>query len=167
MSSIFPGKYTAVSDEPFVVFLIGMRINRPLALRKWLPVFNAMPRMLQVLQTYPEKGYLGGSFYVALPRFSPLLVSYWRSFEQLEHFARSQDDPHLGAWRQFNQSIGSDGTVGIWHETYLIDPGKHETVYTNMPRTGLAQALTHVSLSARRETSRQRLNASSEGLAAD
>jgi len=25
MATIFPGRYTAQSDEPFVVFLIGMR----------------------------------------------------------------------------------------------------------------------------------------------
>lgn len=27
MSAIFAGRYTAKTDEPFVVFLIGMRIN--------------------------------------------------------------------------------------------------------------------------------------------
>ena len=29
MAQIFPGRYAAQSGEPFVVFLIGMRINKP------------------------------------------------------------------------------------------------------------------------------------------
>jgi hypothetical protein len=32
MAKIFPGRYAAQSDEPFVVFLIGTRVNRLLAL---------------------------------------------------------------------------------------------------------------------------------------
>jgi hypothetical protein len=36
MSQLFPGRYTAEIDEPFVVFLIGMRVNRLFAVRKWL-----------------------------------------------------------------------------------------------------------------------------------
>ena len=35
MATIFPGRYTAQSDEPFVVYLIGFRVNRWLAVRSW------------------------------------------------------------------------------------------------------------------------------------
>ena len=44
----------------------------------------------------------------------------------------------------FNRAIGKDGTVGVWHETYLIEPGKYETIYANMPLFGLAAATSHV-----------------------
>ena len=37
---------TATMDGEFVVFLIGMRINRPLMVHRWLPVVTAMGRML-------------------------------------------------------------------------------------------------------------------------
>ena len=40
------GRYTADIDGDFVVFLIGMRLNHPLRIRKWWPVATAMPRML-------------------------------------------------------------------------------------------------------------------------
>jgi hypothetical protein len=40
-----PGRYTADIEGDFVVFLIGMRFNHPLRIRKWLPVATAMPRM--------------------------------------------------------------------------------------------------------------------------
>ena len=50
MASIFPGRYTAQNDEPFVVFLIGFRVNRWLALRKWMRVAAAMPPMIAELR---------------------------------------------------------------------------------------------------------------------
>jgi Monooxygenase af470-like len=43
----------------------------------------------------------------------------------------------------FNQRVGEDGTVGIWHETYQVAAGQYECVYNNMPRFGLAIAGTH------------------------
>jgi hypothetical protein len=54
-----PGRYTADIDGDFVVFLIGMRVNHPLRVRKWLPVVAAMPKMLKVLSQHPELGCLG------------------------------------------------------------------------------------------------------------
>jgi hypothetical protein len=40
--------------------------------------------------------------------------------------------------------VGKDGTVGTWHETYLIEPGKYECLYANMPLFGLAAASSQV-----------------------
>jgi hypothetical protein len=60
MSQVFPGRYTAQIDEPFIVFLIGMRVNRLVAVRKWLRTARAMTTMLRTLRTHPEKGFLGG-----------------------------------------------------------------------------------------------------------
>ncbi len=44
------------------------------------------------------------------------------------------------AWSAFNKAIGTSGDVGIWHETYVIAPGKYENVYVNMPPFGLGRA---------------------------
>lgn len=157
MTNIFNGRYTAKTDQPFVVFLIGMRINKWWRIDKWLPVSNAMNPMMQALYTYPEKGFLHAEFFW---NFSgPVLIQYWRSFEDLEKFARNPSDPHLGPWKNFNQLVGGDGTVGIWHETYTVNPDQFECVYGNMPRFGLAAATEHVQAVGRRETARKRLNA--------
>jgi hypothetical protein len=161
MSQVFPGRFTAATDQPFVVFLIGMRVNNMLAFRKWIPVASAMGPMLQTLYTMPEKGFLGGETFFRLPPLMITLISYWKDYEHLEAFARSADDPHLPAWRAFNRAVGKDGSVGIWHETYLVDAGKHEALYGNMPRFGLATAFDHVPAIGRRETSRQRLGGES------
>ena len=53
------GRMTALMDEDFVVFLIGMRINRWWRPDVWLPVAMAMPRMIEELEADPESGFLG------------------------------------------------------------------------------------------------------------
>lgn len=42
-----PERLTAIVDGDFVLLLIGMRINRPLMVHKWLTVAIATPRMLR------------------------------------------------------------------------------------------------------------------------
>lgn len=158
MARVIPGRYTARIEEPFVVFAIGMRVNRARALKQWLPTALAMGPMLRVLHQHPEKGFLGGETFLSWRGIA--MLQYWRSFDDLERFAR--DDPHLAAWRRFNRAIGADGSVGIWHETYLVQPGQYEAVYGNMPVFGLAAATAHLPAIGRRETARRRLGGRSE-----
>ncbi len=160
MAKVLPGRFTAQIDEPFVVFMIGMRVNKFFAFRKWIATSMAMGPMIRTLYEHPEKGFLEArTFYFWR---GVLTVQYWRSFEDLEKFARDKDDPHLASWRKFNKTIGSDGSVGIFHETYLVDAGKYEAVYGNMPVFGLAAATKHVPAVGKRETARRRLGGESE-----
>ena len=39
-----------------------------------------------------------------------------------------------------NRIIQGSEAVGIWHETYLIRQNEYETIYHNMPLTGLGKA---------------------------
>lgn len=163
MADVIPGRFTAQADEPFVVFLIGMRINRFFAFTKWVPTALAMGPMLRTLYQHPEKGFLGARTMLSWRGVTS--VQYWRSFEDLERFSRSTDDPHWSAWRRFSRAVGyKDGSVGIWHETYAIDPGHYEAIYGNMPLFGLAAATRQVPASGRRETARRRLE---QGVEAD
>lgn len=157
MSEVFPGRYTAHHDQPFVVFLIGMRVNKFWSLGKWMPVAQAMSPMLKTLYAHPEKGFLGGETFFRFSPLTTLMLSYWSSFEQLESFARHPSEPHLTAWQKFNRAIGSDGSVGIWHETYLVNAGNYEAIYANMPAFGLAAATDHIQISAKKETASSRL----------
>ena len=142
MAAVFNGRYTANIEGDFVVFNIGMRINRLRAVRKWMPAARAMQPMLETLYRHPELGFLGGQTFLYWRGVA--LVQYWRSFADLERFARDPAFTHLGAWKQFNQAVGGDGSVGIWHETYLVRADQYESVYNNMPRFGLAAASGHV-----------------------
>ena len=161
MATVVTGRYTAQAEGTFVVILIGMRISQVRDVRKWLPTFTAMVRMLPGLFKHPEKGFLGAQTIYYWRGIG--LVQYWRSFEDLERFARSPSEPHLAAWRRFNRVVGyRDGSVGFWHESYLIDPRRYEAVYGNMPVFGLAKATTHLPAVGRRETARARLGGHSE-----
>jgi hypothetical protein len=137
MSMIRNERLTASLEGDFVVFLIGMRINKPLQVHKWLPVVQAMPRMLKELYRQPELGFLHAEMWFAR---TTLMVQYWRSMEQLLAYAKSKNAEHLPAWQAFNRSVGTDGSVGIWHETYAVSPAGHESVYVNMPAFGLGKA---------------------------
>jgi hypothetical protein len=130
-------RFTATLDGDFVVFLIGMRINSPLKVHKWLPVVKAMTRMIGELYRHREMGFLHVESWFGR---TTLMVQYWRSLDQLLAYAKNRDAQHLPAWRAFNQAVGTDGTVGIWHETYLATPGSHENIYVNMPAFGLGKA---------------------------
>src|SRR5215203_1844891 len=67
MAQVINGRYTARMDGPFVVFMIGMRVNRPLAFRKWFPTAAAMGPMLRELYSNPQKGFLGAETFVYWP----------------------------------------------------------------------------------------------------
>jgi hypothetical protein len=59
MADVIPARMTHDYDGDLVVFLIGMRINKPWRPDLWLPVFNAMPKMLAELSRDPDSGLLG------------------------------------------------------------------------------------------------------------
>ncbi len=156
MTTIHPGRFTAPSDREITVFLIGMRVNKLHRIDAWWPVAAAMPRMLRHLQARPETGLLGHESWFGR---TSIMLSYWRDAQSLQAFASDSAAPHLEPWRRFMRTIGSSGLVGIWHETYVVPAGSHESVYANMPRFGLAGATEHVPIGRGTHTARQRLRA--------
>ena len=154
MSEIRAERLTADVDGEFVVFLIGMRVNRLWKVHRWLPVALAMARMLRELEADPGAGFLGVEPWLGR---TTLLVQYWRSFEALERYATDAARVHRPAWTTFNRVIGSNGDVGIWHETYRVRPGDYECVYNNMPLFGLAKATRAVPATGRRESAPGRM----------
>lgn len=159
MAKVISSRMSAELEGDFVVFLIGMRINKPWRVGQWLPVFMAMPRMIKELEAHPESGFLG--------HLSSLnvTVQYWRSFADLEAYARSRDHEHWPAWVAFNKRIGnSRGDVGIWHETYQVRAGEYETIYSGMPPYGLGKVGKLVPASGARDSARGRIAAYQEAV---
>jgi hypothetical protein len=136
MGAIIQKRMTGRMEGDFVVFLIGMRINRWWKPWQWLRVALAMRRMVRELKAHPELGYLGSEQWAGRVT---IMMSYWRSTEALIAYARSRDQAHLPAWRAFNRLVGASGDVGVWHETYRVRPGDYETVYVNMPAFGVGR----------------------------
>lgn len=148
------GRYTTDNQENIVVFLIGMRVNKRLALHKWLPVFFAMPGMIRELyMNKNELGFLSMESYFGLR--TTVMIQYWRSTEDLLAYARSEK--HMTAWKNFNQKVGSNPSIGIYHETYEVKAGNYESIYGNMPPYGLGKALNVIPIEANRASAKQRL----------
>jgi hypothetical protein len=147
-------RVTGRLEGEFVVFLIGMRVNRWWKVHRWLRVALAMPRMLRELGQKPELGFLGAEQWFGR---TTLMLQYWRSMDALLSYAKSRDAAHLPAWRSFNKLVGTGGDVGIWHETYRVRAGDYENIYVNMPRFGLANVGELVEARGKREHARDRL----------
>ena len=91
-------------EGDFAVFLIGMKLSRP-----WqaAPLGAAGPRhgpdAAGACATAAKSGFLG-----AMPGL-PVTVVYWRSYEQLEAWARSPGGSHWRAMAAFNRSLVETG----------------------------------------------------------
>jgi hypothetical protein len=80
-AQLFPGRYSTSIDGPLVVFLIGVRINRLLAIGKRLPVAKAMGPMLKELNANPSPGLLAA--YSSMYWRGIMVTQYRRSFDPL------------------------------------------------------------------------------------
>lgn len=156
MSSIRSERLTAQHDGLLVVFIIGMRVNHVHKLHKWLPVARAMGPMIAELSRDPDSGFMGTEYLLRGAR-TLLLLQYWRDFDSLERYARATDRAHRPAWAAFNRAVGTDGSVGIFHETFVVQPGAHESVYVNMPPFGLGKAARLVPATGTRSEARGRM----------
>lgn len=154
MNAVLKGRWTAHSEQGFVVFLIGMRINRWWMVHQWLPLILSMNGMIHELEERPELGFLGCNTWFGR---TILLVQYWRSFEALEAYAKDKDLSHVPAWANFNRKVAGSEVVGIYHETYRIAPGQFENVFVNMPPTLLGNCTTLIEVKGSLATARDRM----------
>lgn len=149
-------RMTVRMDTDFVVFLIGMRVNKPWKFWKWLPIFASMGKMLRELGENPDLGFLSTEFFFGR---TLMLVQYWKSVDHLNAYALNQDAAHLPAWKEFNRRIGKSGDVGIYHETYPVSKGGYEVIYANMPPFGLSKVKSPETVSKPTETASKRMKA--------
>jgi hypothetical protein len=160
MVEIIKERMTVDNKDEIVIFLIGLRVNKLWKVNKWLPVVQAMPRMIQELRAQPELGLLHVQTTLNFP--TTIMIQYWRSFEHLATYSANKDAAHLPAWRDFNRNIASNGDVGIWHETYRVPDGRYEAVYNNMPAFGLGKVFPLIPARGRRESATARMEANKD-----
>jgi hypothetical protein len=150
--TIVQRRVTAKIEGDFVVFLIGARINKPWKLKELIWFLPLMNKMVKELEARPESGFMG---YEGMGLTT--LLQYWRSVDQLMAYARDRNSTHFPAWVEFNKRIGSNGDIGIWHETYCVRANEYECVYNNMPAYGLARVSQLVDATGAQQTARGRL----------
>ena len=112
---------TAYPD--LVVIYLGMRVNR-LAGVKTLIGFG--PKIAKSVADQPDGLLLHENFLWSLRPVHAGMRQYWRDFEALERWARSE--PHKQWWQQF---VRHSGGTGFWHETYF-KRGGFEAIYDDL-----------------------------------
>jgi hypothetical protein len=149
-------RLAARKDKDFVIFLIGMRVNKWWNLPAIFQAATAMPRMLRELHRNRESGFLGAEGWGGR---TSIMVQYWESFEKLEAFANDRQKTHYPAWIEFYKlAKKNDGAVGVWHETYMIKAGQYEAIYAHMPSFGLGKVLGVADATHSYETAQKRIN---------
>ncbi len=132
-----PGPHSATPPDGAVLFLIGMRVNRWWRPDQWLPTFaSAFPMLKEVHRQADDLGFMGMHVWFAR---TVIMVQYWNSMDELLAYARSSELNHVPGWRAFNRRVGSDPSVGVWHEAYVMSPDRTHVVYRNMPPFGLGR----------------------------
>ncbi|HWK76775.1 DUF4188 domain-containing protein [Microbacterium sp.] len=155
MSKVIMGRMTHHYEGELVVFHIGMQINRWWRPDVWLPAFFAMPRMLRELSQDDGSGFLG--YELLFGRGGPYVVQYWSSVDKLYAYSTSPSQEHRPAWTKFNQAARkSPGTVGVWHETFLVE--RAESIYVSTREMGLPKATELVEVGRRQDRAKARFD---------
>jgi hypothetical protein len=156
-TAIIEGRQTARLDKPVVLFLIGARLNKLRTFPKWWWFIRTMPAMLAELEKKPDAGLLWHRTYLSGRVL--LTQQYWKGFDQLLAYASDKNAEHQPAWARYMRELAKDGSIGIWHETYLVEPGKFECIYGNMPPFGLGAASNIVKAEGRLAAAKERFAA--------
>lgn len=108
-----------------VVIYLGMRVNAITGIKT---LFGFGPKISNSVNAKPEGLLRHENFLFSLFPPHAGMRQYWRSFDDLERWARSE--PHREWWKQF---LRDSGGTGFWHETYFIRGGM-EAVYDDIPK---------------------------------
>lgn len=108
-----------------VVIYLGMRVNVLTGLKT---AIGFGPKISKSVADRPDGLLLHENLYYSLFPPHSGMRQYWRDFDSLERWARSE--PHRLWWQTF---LRSSGGTGFWHETYFMSGGM-EAVYDDMVR---------------------------------
>ncbi|KIW12897.1 hypothetical protein PV08_08084 [Exophiala spinifera] len=127
------------SAEKVVVFLLGFKSNHPMGFLtpKATAVGTYFNKMVKDLEkNSPDSGYYGGSSWqsqAANGAPENLILSYWRSTEDIHKFAYGP--VHREAWDWWNKVIKDVDHIGINHEIFEVDRKHWEGIYVNFQPT--------------------------------
>jgi hypothetical protein len=140
-----------LSNYPeLVVIYLGMRV-RTLTGLKTLGGFG--PKIAKSAADRPDGLLRHEVFLWSLFPPHAGIRQYWRDFESLERWARSE--PHRLWWKNF---LRDSGGTGFWHETYFMRGGI-EAIYDDIaPPTGLLSFAPNIPARGSLFSSRQRAN---------
>jgi hypothetical protein len=106
-----------------VVIYLGMRVRTWAGLKT---LFGFGPKIQSSVAEKPEGLLLHENLLFSLFPPHAGMRQYWRDFDALERWARS--DPHRIWWQNF---VKNSGGTGFWHETYF-SRGGIEAIYDDV-----------------------------------
>ena len=113
-----------LSEYPdLVVIYLGMKVR---GLRGLRTLIGLGPGIQKAVAEKPDGLLLHEDFFWELWPVHAGMRQYWRDFESLERWARSE--PHRKWWMQF---LKDSGSTGFWHETYFRRGG-FEAIYDDL-----------------------------------
>lgn len=131
-----------------VVIYLGMQVRTLVGIKTLL---GFGPKIAQSAADRPEGLLLHENFLWSLFPPHAGIRQYWRDFESLERWARSE--PHRTWWKNFLRDTGG---TGFWHETYFMRGGI-EAIYDDLAGpTGLLSFAPAVAARGPMFSSRQR-----------
>ncbi len=137
-----------------VVIYLGMRVNAITGLKT---LIGFGPKISKSVDDQPEGLLLHESFLFSLFPPHAGMRQYWRDFESLERWTRSE--PHRQWWQTF---LRNSGGTGFWHEAYFIRGGM-EAVYIDLDvQLGFSAFAPVVTARGGMFSARRRLNMSGE-----
>ena len=156
-------KFTTNTDKPLAVFLTGVQCRKITSMWKIPMITNKMIKMQSELKLDKKAGfYHGENFFTMTPHFTTLFLSYWDSPGSIERFANSKFFSHLESAKDYLKNFLSDTNLGIWHETFVVEPEKVESFYYNMEPFGLSAFQPHQNLTSLNYKFKQRINIGEE-----
>jgi hypothetical protein len=106
-----------------VVIYLGMRVR---TLRGLMTLLGFGPKIQHSVDAKPDGLLLHENFIFSLFPPHAGMRQYWRDFESLERWTRSE--PHRIWWQKF---LKDDGGTSFWHETYFMRGGM-EAIYLDL-----------------------------------
>jgi len=108
-----PAYIAAMWEHPTLcVALFGVQFHTPQGQQRY-EAAGINEQMAQALETAQKQGLLLQNRMMMSPE-GPLLLQYWRSYADLDRWARTQ--PHSAWWRWLLDNAGDD--LGFYHEIY-------------------------------------------------
>ncbi|OAP58382.1 hypothetical protein AYL99_07472 [Fonsecaea erecta] len=127
------------AHEKVVVFLLGLKLNHPLGIfsHNAKTLVDYVAKFEKELETKaPEGGYYGGTNWTNQEQngaTEAVLISYWRSIEDIHEFAYGPT--HREAWDWWNRTVAENDHIGINHEIFGVDQKQWEGIYINFQPT--------------------------------
>jgi len=112
---------TAYPD--LVVIYLGMKVNTVTGIKTLL---GFGPKISNSVAAKPDGLLLHENYIFSLIPPHVGMRQYWRDFESLERWSRSE--PHMEWWKNF---LRNSGGTGFWHETYFRRGGI-EAIYDDV-----------------------------------